>query len=95
MGYRLTNKASEDIENIFQEGIEKFGLSQAIGYIDDLEKCFEFLSANPKICRQRFEIFPPLRVHLYQAHLVFFEIIEDDILIVRVRHGHEDWEQKI
>lgn len=33
-----------------------------------------------------------MRIHPFKAHLVVYRIEEDgDILIVRVRHGHEDW----
>ena len=35
---------------------------------------------------------PPVRVHRYQSHLIIYEIAEDDmVLILRVRHGREDW----
>ncbi|PST17318.1 type II toxin-antitoxin system RelE/ParE family toxin [Mesorhizobium plurifarium] len=42
--------------------------------------------------RERFEISPPMRIHPFRARLVVYRIEEDgDVLIVRVRHGREDW----
>ena len=44
------------------------------------------------MARQRRELSPPMRIHPFKAHLLIYRIEEDgDILIVRVRHGHEDW----
>jgi len=30
-------------------------------------------------------------VHPYKAHLVVYVVEEEGVLILRVRHGHEDW----
>ena len=32
-----------------------------------------------------------MRVHPYKAHLVIYETDGDDVFIIRLRHGHEDW----
>ncbi|KIV68650.1 ParE toxin protein [Rhizobium sp. UR51a] len=33
-----------------------------------------------------------MRIHPFRAHLVVYRVeADDDVLIVRVRHGHEDW----
>lgn len=38
------------------------------------------------------ELLPPLRIHRFRAHLVVYRIdADDEVFIVRVRHGHEDW----
>lgn len=44
------------------------------------------------MARERQELSPPMRIHPFKAHLVVYHIEEDgDVLIVRVRHGYEDW----
>lgn len=94
MAYRLTCKAAEDIIAIYEEGIRLFGAVQAEKYHFGIEKVFRLLSENPELAREREEITPPVRVHPYGTHLIVY-IIEPkrDILIVRVRHGHEDWQE--
>jgi len=38
------------------------------------------------------ELLPPLRIRRFRAHLVVYRIdANDEVFIVRVRHGHEDW----
>ncbi len=92
MAYSLSRKADEDIFNIFVEGARMFGLEQAEKYHADLEKVFSFLSDHPEAARERHEITPPVRCHPCGAHMVIYTILQTgDILIVRVRHSHEDW----
>ncbi len=68
-----------------------FGVKQAEAYHVDLEATFRFLSDYPRAARLRTEISPPVRVHPFKAHLVVYEVSDDGILILRVRHGREDW----
>lgn len=92
MGFRLSVEAEEDIIGIAAEGMGLFGIAQARRYHDELFVVLDLLAANPRMARERHEISPPMRIHPFKAHLIVYRIEEDgDILIVRVRHGHEDW----
>jgi len=92
MAYRLTRKAAEDISAIFSEGARRFGLGQAESYHLGLAGIFLLISDNPELARNRLEISPPVRVYPYGSHLIIYFVEENrDVLIVRVRHGHEDW----
>ncbi|UXS05304.1 type II toxin-antitoxin system RelE/ParE family toxin (plasmid) [Agrobacterium tumefaciens] len=49
-------------------------------------------SRPPRMVRERKEISPPVRIHPFKAHLVVHRIMENgSILVIRIRHGHEDW----
>ncbi|MDO1584652.1 type II toxin-antitoxin system RelE/ParE family toxin [Rhizobium oryzicola] len=92
MGYRLTVAAEEDIIAIATNGFALFGESKARQYHQHLLRMFELISLNPRMARERDEITPPVRVHPFQAHLIIYRIEENnDILVIRVRHAHEDW----
>lgn len=93
MGYHLSIKAEQDVVDIFRAGVEQFGPYQAERYHERLERCFRFLADNPLAARERVEIFPAVRIHPVEAHLVVYRVDDiGDIFIVRVRHGHEDWQ---
>ncbi len=93
MGYILSRKAEEDIIGIFITGAEQFGQEQAERYHEQLDKCFRFLADNPLAAHERFEITPPVRIHPVGSHLVIYRVNKnEDIFIIRVRHGHEDWQ---
>ncbi|MBD8891046.1 type II toxin-antitoxin system RelE/ParE family toxin [Roseibium litorale] len=94
MTYKLSRKAAEDIANIYIEGVAAFGLAQAEKYHAEMETTFELLADNPQIARHRHEIDPPVRIHPFRSHIVIYLIDEEgDVLIVRVRHGREDWQE--
>lgn len=92
MAYKLSVKAQEDIVLAYREGVRLFGVEQAEKYYAGLERVFQFLSGTPKAARERTEITPPVRVYPYQSHIIVY-LIDDknDVLILRIRHGREDW----
>jgi toxin ParE1/3/4 len=92
MGFRLSREAENDIIGIAEAGLRLFGQKQARHYHDALFDVFGLIAANPRMARLRHEISPPVRVHPFKAHLILYlEEEGGDVLIVRVRHGHEDW----
>ncbi|WP_245653575.1 type II toxin-antitoxin system RelE/ParE family toxin [Sphingomonas pituitosa] len=44
-----------------------------------------------RISREREELRQRLRAFRYKAHLIFYHAQADGILILRLRHGREDW----
>lgn len=69
-----------------------FGLAQAERYHARLQRAFDLLAANPTMARERSELSPPVRIHPCGSHIILYIVVADsDVLIVRVRHGREDW----
>lgn len=92
MTYQLSREAEQDILDIFFHTAEEFGIQQAESYHDKLEACFDFLSDNPTAAPLRAEISPPVRIHPIGAHIVIYvEESDGTILVIRVRHQHENW----
>ena len=91
MSFRLTVQAQSDLVEITETGVRLFGEAQAIRYYDDLFALFDLIAANPDFARERLEIRPPVRIHPFKAHLIY--IVDDvgDVLILRIRHGRENW----
>ena len=91
MSYRISRKAEDDIVQLYLTGVRLFGAAQAERYHEGLERVFEFVAAHPLAVRERSEIDPPVRIHPYGAHLVIYMADDEGVLILRVRHGREDW----
>ena len=92
MSYRLTRKAEQDVIQAYLDGAREFGIDQAEAYHARLERTFELLADTPRLARERTELSPPVRIHPCGAHVIVYLVDEnDDVLIVRLRHGREDW----
>ena len=87
----MSCEAQQDLDRIYTRGAELFGEAQADVYATGLVRTFQFLASYPRAARERTEIDPSVRGHPYKSHVVIYVVDGDDILIVRVRHGHEDW----
>ncbi len=77
---------------IAEFGMRSFGETQARRYHRDLFRTFALIAEFPQIARERTELSPPVRIHPHKAHLIVYIVHDkDDVLILRIRHGHEDW----
>lgn len=92
MPYDISEKAKADILQVYVDGVEKHGVDRAESYWSGLFQQFESLSYNPKLYHERTEIMPPVRVCPYGVHIIIYRIQDNNrLLIIRVRHGREDW----
>ncbi len=92
MPYDLSVKAEEDLVRLYVDGVQRFGVETAERYWIGLQRAFAFLTEHPGAARERLEINPPVRIHPCGSHIiVYIEKEEGEVLILRVRHGREDW----
>lgn len=95
MAYRTTVRADDDVITVYLHGVQNFGIEQAERYLSGLVKCFELLAEQPRIARERPELRPPVRLYFHGAHVIAYVIQGDDILVIRVLHGRQDWERHL
>lgn len=92
MTYRLTQKAEEDVIEIFMTGAQLFGVDSARVFQQRLASAFSRIAAFPRLGPERTEFDPPVRTYPVGSHVVIYRAFETgSILIVRVRHQREDW----
>ena len=94
--YLLTNKAIEDLNDIWAYTSEKWGEKQADKYYFELLDRFQLLCENPNFGKNYEEIEDKLFGFLISKHVVFYKKIKkDEILIVRVLHSGMDLRLRI
>jgi toxin ParE1/3/4 len=88
--YVLSRLASRDLDAVADYTLENFGLIQADKYAEGLKQCFEGLVQFNMRGRAVDELSPGLRAEAYQSHIIFYQIVDADIVIVRILHASQD-----
>ena len=88
--YRLTPKAADDLDGIYEYTIVNFGLERARGYLNDLHRRFNNLAGHPALGRGAGQFAPGLRRYTYRSHVVYYMPEDRGVLIVRVLHERMD-----
>ena len=88
----VSEEADRDLDALYRQGVEMFGVGQADRYVEGLLNALDLIADFPGAARFRTELQPPIRVYPYKSHLVLYDVdARGDVLVVRIRHGHEDW----
>lgn len=88
--YQLTNKAEREIESIYEYSIAHFGLRVARSYTSGLHDCFDLLAENPSWGSDYGFLKAGLLRYEYRSHAVYYQPLQDGVLIVRVLGSKQD-----
>lgn len=91
MGYRFSEKASQDAYAIYEASLEQFGERAADKYFEIMLEATKFAGEYPLASPERAETTPPLRVRYFGAHLIVYEVLDRDVVIQRIFHQSQDW----
>lgn len=87
---KLFPAAEADLENIWRYTVRMWDMDQAVSYLDGIEHAFQFLANTPLVCRERFEITPPVRIFHHEKHLIVYLVRDGEVQVVRVLHESMD-----
>ena len=90
-----TLQAQEDVINIWRYSFKFWGEKQADNYVDELNHAFHLLANEPKICRLRNEIKPPVRIYHLNKHLIIYIEVKGGIQLIRILHESSDYHSHI
>tara|TARA_R110002051_G_scaffold23713_1_gene59519 strand:+ start:830 stop:1141 length:312 start_codon:yes stop_codon:yes gene_type:complete len=91
---RISTDADDDLAHLYRQGVGLFGVLQADRYIDELLAALDLISTFPRMARLRHDIDPPVWAYPFKAHVILYDIDDHgDVLVVRIRHAHEDWQE--
>lgn len=95
--YHLTNKAVEDLSDIWEYTVDTWSERQADDYYNMLIASFQKITENPQLFGLKYEEIAE-GLHGYRAnkHIIFYRILADeDILIIRILHQRMDFKHRI
>jgi|SRR6185437_858587 len=84
--YRFSKLARLDLIDIADYTLDRWGVDQAIRYLDSLEKGFSLIAANPEIGRKCDLLRKNYRRIEHEKHVIFYRSDDAGILIVRILH---------
>jgi toxin ParE1/3/4 len=95
--FTVSRRAKADLDEIATYTLQKWGLEQALLYVDGLEACCRTLGMNLALGRACSDILPGLRRLEHAQHVVFYRIVDHGVFIIRVLHrkmlpGQHDFE---
>ncbi|ULQ47711.1 type II toxin-antitoxin system RelE/ParE family toxin [Flagellatimonas centrodinii] len=82
--FRLTKAAEQDLEQIFDFGIDRFGLDQTMKYQVGLDQQLHALADQPLVYQAVDHIRPGYRRGVYRSHAIYYRVEGNGILIVRI-----------
>lgn len=89
--FHLSNKAVDDLDNIWQYTLETWSENQADAYYHDLLAACQNIAEHPTyLDRDYDEIFSGLYAHRCHKHLIFYYLVEDGVEIARILHERMD-----
>ncbi len=89
--FRLRPKAAQDLEQIYRYSIQEFGNERIERYIRDLNDAFSKLANEPNLGRDYDFVRSNLSAFNVVSHVIFFEISNPGITILRVLHRSMDY----
>ena len=94
--YRLTNKAVDDLSDIWNYTCDTWSEKQADKYYAMLVDLCRALAHKPAKGRKYDEIYLDLLGYKASQHIIFYRVITDkEIEVVRILHGRMDLKNRI
>ena len=90
MQYRISQKAAEDLENIWLYTFQNWSLEQADKYLNILWDEIAHLAQHPETGKNYYHIKEQYRCAKVKSHLIFYKISTTNIEIIRVLHQKMD-----
>jgi toxin ParE1/3/4 len=83
---RFTNRAEREIRSLLLETRRQWGTDQRMVYRRKLHAAFSLILSNPDIGIARQDLGPAVRTRLVERHIIYYEVLPEAILILRVLH---------
>lgn len=88
----IEQQAKHDTNTIFTEGVYRFGIDQAISYLEELNNQFELLAEHPRIGRKiASRQYPNAYKFGLGVHMIVFSFDETTLTIHRIFHARSNY----
>lgn len=82
----LTHRALDDIQDIHNYSVKKWGKSVADKYLNEIQGTLILLQENPGLLRTTSQISSRFKAYPIKKHWLICDVIDSDIYILTIRH---------
>jgi toxin ParE1/3/4 len=90
-----SRQAAADIGEIAEFSVAQFGDAVTADYLAGLALACKLLTEFPEMAAIYPRLKPEIRCLIYRSHRIFYRVIADEVLIVRVLHHSRDVERAV
>ena len=91
----VTPKAESDLIGIWMHTCEEWGVDQADKYLDQVGAGMKQLIPHPSLGTNYTHVLPGYRRLQVEHHAIFYQVLESEVLIVRVLHEDMDAPERL
>jgi toxin ParE1/3/4 len=91
MAWIVQEQAAGDLQHIAEDGIRNFGEHHARRYTNTLLDAFDRLAVTPYMAPVRQAASGEVRLMPCGSHNILYVIDNEEVVILRVLHGLQDW----
>lgn len=95
LGLSVTPKAESDLIGIWVYTCEEWGVDQADKYLDQLQTGMLQLIDHPSLGANYAHVLHAYRRLQVEHHAVFYQVLESEVLVVRVLHQDMDAPERL
>ena len=93
--YHLTNKAVQDLTNIWDYTYDEWSENQADKYYNLLLSSCQEIAENPNLGKKYDNVTEKLLAFKSNQHIIFYQVISNtEVEIIRILHGRMDLKSK-
>jgi toxin ParE1/3/4 len=82
--------ADRELEQLMTYSTNRWGIEQALAYIDQLHRTFRLFCSFPNLGAPKFEVAPDARRTVLGEHVIYYRVLPDRVRITHVIHARQD-----
>ena len=91
MVWRTTGEAEYDLQFIAEQGVIQFGPRVSLAYIARLIEMFGTIAEHPQMGSERLAQSGSVRLMPCGSHNILYIVENEDVIVLRVLHGLQNW----
>jgi toxin ParE1/3/4 len=86
----ISGAADADLVEILSYGTDTFGEGRAEAYVASFQTTFDLISRHPLAGAIHDEVRPPIHSLPHSSHRVFYDVLEERVVVQRILHKAVD-----